>query len=244
MCKLVLSNEAKSKVNFPKLTELSELIEAKDLLACFGGQDPFEWDSMHDSCYSKYRGTVQLSRRNSNSSIYYDTVDFTRPSSSFSLYATPIASLTPVASHANLTSVAKAYSNLSLQTKLSGVPLRTTIKTLLFVSPSTDLIGGVPSWVLSEKLNAIHQKDETRPRRWFIKLLSKFEHTARYITMRMLRKLVKYRGTLYWIVACFLLRNGVQELVQHVLMLMMQLALTNSGKNTVGLLSSSRQMTL
>ncbi|KAG2196236.1 hypothetical protein INT47_007663, partial [Mucor saturninus] len=254
MCKLVLSNDAKSKVNFPKLPELSVLIEPKDLLTDFGGDDPFLWDSRNDGYYAKYRGSVQqLSRRNSNSSIYYDTIEpFTRPSSSFSLYGTPIGSLTPVASHANLTSVAKAYSNLSLPSKLgNGMPLRTTIKTLgLFVNASsTDFIGGVPSWVLSEKLNAIHGvgDETTRRRRWFIKLLSRCEHTARYMTMRILRKVVKYRGTLYWVVACFLLRNGVQELIEHVFMLMMQLMLTNSARNTVGLGSllslTSGQMT-
>lgn len=32
MCKLVLSNEAKSKVNFPKLQDLSILIDPKDLI--------------------------------------------------------------------------------------------------------------------------------------------------------------------------------------------------------------------
>lgn len=32
MCKLVLSEEAKLKVNFPKLHELQELIEPKDIL--------------------------------------------------------------------------------------------------------------------------------------------------------------------------------------------------------------------
>jgi hypothetical protein len=225
------------------------------------------WDSTIDPYYAKYRGTIPyLSRRNSNSSIYYDTMEpLTRPSSSFSLYSTPIASLTPVASHANLASVAKAYSNLSLQSKFgNGMPprLRTTIKTLgdLFVVPnnassssSNDLIGGVPSWVLSEKLNAIHKKqDETKDnnKSWLLKLLLKCENTVRYITLRILKKLVKYRGTLYWLVACFLLRNGVQELVQHIFMLMMQLVLnSNSARNTVGLrsllsLTTSGQMTL
>lgn len=229
----------------------------------FGGKDLFKWEATIDSYYSKYRGTIlssttsspYLSRRNSNSSIYYDTIEpLTRPPSSFSLYSTPISSLTPVASHANLASMAKTYSSLSLQSKLgNGMPprLRTTIKTLgdLFVTPTTtssnnnntsDLIGGVPSWVLSEKLNAIQQQQPAETsltsipsssssnsdgfnnsnKSWIYKLFLKVENTARYFTLRILKKMVKYRGPLYWIVACILLRNGVQELIQHVFMLM------------------------
>jgi hypothetical protein len=272
----------------------------------FDGKDLFKWESNIDPYYSKYRGIIHsssspspyLSRRNSNSSIYYDTIEhLTRPPSSFSLYSTPISSLTPVASHANLASVAKAYSNLSLQSKIgNGMPprLRTTIKTLgdLFVTPTTttssntqqptnDLIGGVPSWVLSEKLSAIQQtQHETslsvpstttantantasstnddftnnynnynHKKSWTLRLFLKMENTVRYFTLRILKKMMKYRGTLYWIVACILLRNGVQELIEHVFMLMMQVLLnSNSARNTVGLRSilslTTGQMTL
>jgi hypothetical protein len=229
-----------------------------------------------DPYYTKYRGNIHttphLSRRNSNTSIYYDTLEpLTRPPSSFSLYATPISSLTPVASHTNLTSVAKAYSNLSLTSKIGNnmsPRFRTTIKTLgdLFVVPNTsssssasnDIIGGVPSWVLSEKLNAIHQQQDETPidnnsnnnTPWILKLFLKCQHTIRYMTLRVMKKMVKYRSTLYWILACILLRNGVQELIQHVFMLMMQVLLnSNSASNAVGLrsllfITSGGQMTL
>ncbi|KAI9264027.1 hypothetical protein EDC94DRAFT_497943, partial [Helicostylum pulchrum] len=92
MCKLILSEDAKSK----------NLIEEKDLIVEFGGKDEFIWNSMIDPYYAKYR-PFMMSRRNSNSSMYYDTIDpFTRTPSSFSVYGTPIGSLTPVASHTNL----------------------------------------------------------------------------------------------------------------------------------------------
>jgi hypothetical protein len=191
-----------------------------------------------------------------------------RPPSSFSLYATPRASLTPVSSHTNLASVAKAYSNLSLQSKIgNGMPprLRTTIKQLgdLFVVPppaasssQTDLVGGVPSWVLSEKLSDIRQQqqqeqDNNDRRNWLMRLLMQFNKTVRHITFRTLKKMVRYRGTLYWIVACVLLRNGVQELLQHVFLLMMEVLLIgkpSAARNAVGMRSllslTTGQMTL
>lgn len=256
----------------------------------FGGNDPFVWDASLDPHYTKYRETIhitpptppRLSRRNSNTSIYFDTLEpLTRPASSFSLYATPISSLTPVASHTNLASVAKAYSSLSLNSKIgNNMPprLRTTIKTLgdLFVTPnnasssSNDSIGGISSWALSEKLSTIQrqqqqqEQDETplsfnndfnynnnnnNNKTWIYKLYIRCENAVRYVTVRILKKMVKYRGTLYWIVACILLRNGVQELIQHVFMLMMQVLLnSNSASNAVGLRSllriSAGQMTL
>ncbi|KAI8078259.1 CRAL-TRIO domain-containing protein, partial [Gilbertella persicaria] len=105
MCKLVLSKEAKAKVNFPKPHELKQLIKDQDLIKALGGQDDFEWSLSQDKYYTKYRPPLVLSRRSSSSSIYYDSLamtQVTRPPSSFSLYATPSNSLTPVASHTNL----------------------------------------------------------------------------------------------------------------------------------------------
>jgi hypothetical protein len=186
----------------------------------------------------------------------------TRPPSSFSLYATPRASLTPVASHNNLASVAKAYSSLSLQSKIGNGRLRTTIKQLgdLFVvpppadSPQTDLVGGVPSWVLSEKLSDIRRQQQEEPdtgRNFIKRLMMQFNSAARHITLRILKKMVHYRGTLYWIVACVLLRNGVQELLQHLFLLMMEVMLIgkpSAARNAVGMRSllslTTGQMTL
>ncbi|KAI9360726.1 CRAL-TRIO domain-containing protein [Pilaira anomala] len=271
MCKLILSEEAKSKVNFPRLKDLKETIEEEDLIIELGGKDEFIWDSTRDEYYAKYRKShIIISRRNSNCSIYYDSIDHlqstttTRPTNS--LYATPIASLTPVTSHTNLNNLAKVYSNLSLQTKLGNnisPRFRSTLKKTLgdlFVTPSSssssasndnNMIAGVPSWVLSEKLNAIHQEsnnsnNNNNNNSWLIRLLLKSQHISRQITLKVLRKLIRYKSTFYWVIACFLLRNGVQELIQHVFMLMMQVVLDfNSVRNTALMSTLTRgQMTL
>ena len=187
----------------------------------------------------------------------------TRPASSTSLYATPISSLTPVASHANLTQLARAYSSLSLNSKIgNGIPprFRHTIKTLgdLLVTPTTqnhDLIGGVPSWVLSEKLDSLQQQDAYLPNNnednnnrkpWLLCFILKCENRARLFTLGLLKKMMKYKSTLYWLVICILLRNGVQELLHQVVMLIMQVALnTNPSTGMRHLLSlTTGQLTL
>ncbi|GAN01128.1 hypothetical protein MAM1_0005c00559 [Mucor ambiguus] len=276
MCKLVLSNEAKAKVNFPKLKDLPALIEKQDIVMDLGGMDTYQWSLSTDAYYTKYRHgllpTPSISRRSSSSSIYYDTHNspllnmtstgekLTRPPSSFSLYNTPLASLSPVASHANLASVAKAYSNLSLQSKLgNGMPprFRSTIIQLgdmMTTSSSSEPAEdeGISSWLLSEKLQAIQNNgNSSNPRRspsWFLNLFFKFETTARHITLRLIKKMIRYRGTLYWVVACILLRNGVQELLQHVFLIMMEIMFKPAAGNAVGMRSllslTTGQMTL
>lgn len=241
-----------------------------------GGMDTYQWSLSTDAYYTKYRNgllpTPNISRRSSSSSIYYDTHNspllnmtstgekLTRPPSSFSLYNTPLASLSPVASHANLASVAKAYSNLSLQSKLgNGMPprFRTTIKQLgdmMTTSSSSQSTEeqGISSWMLSEKLQAIqNNSNNSNPRRspnWFLNLFFKFENTARHITLRLIKKMIRYRGTLYWVIACILLRNGVQELLQQVLLIMMEIMLKPTAQNAVGMRSllslTTGQMTL
>ncbi|KAI8647417.1 CRAL-TRIO domain-containing protein [Parasitella parasitica] len=275
MCKLVLSNEAKAKVNFPKLKDLTELIEQQDIVIDLGGLDTYQWDLATDDYYAKYRQellpTPAISRRSSSSTIYYDThtspllsmkstgEKIARPPSSFSLYNTPLASLSPVASHTNLASVAKAYSNLSLQSKLgNSMPprFRTTLKQLgdmMTTSASSQFEEGVPSWILSEKLQAVQNSSNNgsnskRSSSWVLKLMSKFETTARYVTLKLIKKLIRYRGTVYWMVACILLRNGVQELLQHVFLIMMEIVLKPTAGNAVGMRGLLRlttgQMTL
>lgn len=244
-----------------------------------GGMDTYQWSLSTDAYYTRYRQgllpTPSISRRSSSSSIYYDTHNspllsmtstsekLARPPSSFSLYNTPLASLSPVASHANLASVAKAYSNLSLQSKLgNGMPprFRSTIKQLgdMMTTSSSSSSSqpaeeeGISSWLLSEKLQAIQNNgNSSNPRRspnWFLNLFFKFETTARHITLRLIKKMIRYRGTLYWVVACVLLRNGVQELLQHVFLLMMEIMFRPAAGNAVGMRSllslTTGQMTL
>jgi len=60
--------------------------------------------------------------------------------------------------------------------------------------------------------------------------------------------MIRYRGTLYWVIACILLRNGVQELLQQVLLIMMEIMLKPTAQNAVGMRSllslTTGQMTL
>lgn len=59
---------------------------------------------------------------------------------------------------------------------------------------------------------------------------------------------MRYRGTLYWVIACILLRNGVQELLQHVFLIMMEIILKPTAGKAVGMRSllslTTGQMTL
>ncbi|ORZ04769.1 CRAL-TRIO domain-containing protein [Absidia repens] len=90
MIKMILSQEAKNRVAFPKLKELKAIVDEDYLLSEFGGKDQFEWDLGQDGIFTRYQPkndinyyqnaeeTAKLiisSRRNSTSSIYYDTSD-------------------------------------------------------------------------------------------------------------------------------------------------------------------------
>ncbi|KAI9283131.1 CRAL-TRIO domain-containing protein [Sporodiniella umbellata] len=115
MCKLVLSEEAKSKVNFPKLKDLKQLIPPEDLLETFGGQDGFQYSLENDRYYRLPQPPEDdddllrlASRRSSNASIYFDARATLSRTPSF--YSTPLGPLTPIGSHANLTRI------LSMQT--------------------------------------------------------------------------------------------------------------------------------
>ncbi|CAO3588722.1 unnamed protein product [Absidia cylindrospora] len=97
MIKMILSQEAKNRVAFPKLKELKAIVDEDYLLSEFGGKDKFEWDLGQDGIFTRYQPKNDTkiyqtaeekaklmisSRRNSASSIYYDTSDiFSAPSS-------------------------------------------------------------------------------------------------------------------------------------------------------------------
>ncbi|KAI8375014.1 CRAL-TRIO domain-containing protein [Choanephora cucurbitarum] len=268
MCKLVLSNEAKAKIKFPKLKELEEYIDEQDLLQVFGGKDDFVWNLSHDEYYNKYRPSFdrQLSRRSSCSSIYYDSINMThvtRPSSSFSIYTTPLDSLTPVHSHSNLTTIAKAYSSLSLSSKLgNNMPprLRTTIKQLGgFLSAqhsSSDVHQDFLAFgLLSEKLSKVQKQQEEqnktfkeeravspfasassdRRKGWLFRLVLRFQYTLQHITFRFLKKMIRYQRTVYWVAACVLLRNGVHELVQQLSLMMLETLFASKKTSSLGI---------
>ncbi|KAI9243928.1 hypothetical protein BDA99DRAFT_544246 [Phascolomyces articulosus] len=262
MVKLLLTEEAKNRVCFPKIKELDEWIDQKDLLAVLESKKPVSWDLSQDQVYNRYplppsstllTPTI-LSRRNSASTIYYDSYDYTtatnisrspssthlrfpqphqqrRHSTASTCYATPVGGMTPIPSHSNLVALTKPPR------------IRSAFKS--FLDPND----GVSSWLLSEKLTALQEQqseeelssgDETdqerrlqlrnnRQRKRDVAVgivfgaLVSAERLVRLMVIRILKKAVRYRNTVYWIAACVLLRDGVQEFMQQVLSLMGEL---------------------
>lgn len=200
----------------------------------------------------------------------------TRPSSSFSVYNTPLDSLTPVPSQSNITAVAKTYSSLSLSSKLgTNIPprLRTTIKQLgglLSTQPSSSDVHQefLTFGILSEKLTKVQkqQEDQTkghkeeklipaldsnsndRRKGWLFRLVLRLQYTLQHITFRLLRKMMRYQRTVYWIAACVLLRNGVHEFVQQLSLMMLETLFANKNTSLLSIQTVLRignsQMTL
>ncbi|CEJ01605.1 hypothetical protein RMCBS344292_15628 [Rhizopus microsporus] len=214
MCKLVLSEEAKLKVNFPKLHELQELIEPKDILKVFGGQDPFEWSIEHDNYYQRFN---LLSRCNSATSVYYDAPNglLSRPSSAFSHYETPLGPLTPITSHSNLLFLSMQSANTNktvnkLQDLFTTVPASSTASSPLSSSGGDHQLEISPL-VSKEKLTVVDNSSFIKKRkRWF----TDTRLFIQYFGVKMIKKIIQYKSTFfYWILACILLRNGIQELL-------------------------------
>ncbi|KAI8388608.1 CRAL-TRIO domain-containing protein [Radiomyces spectabilis] len=258
MCKLVLSEDAKNKVHFPKQRHLIDLVPVQDLLADLGGQDDLIWSLEKDHIYNQYHcpsvtlpspvlSPLLRSRRSSSSSVhsvYYDASDPLTPpphrsSPSLSAYATPAGGLTPTVSHSDLTKLAKAYSHISLHSKLPTIPLRTGFRVLGHWLMQQQDRGQMSSSALMEKLGQLQTVqsqgggDEPSaiklPRHmpkgwlhWFPLSLSKLQWIIQCLMIRTIKRLVRYRNTLYWIAACVLLRNGIQEFVQNMVMLTME----------------------
>ncbi|ORY97434.1 hypothetical protein BCR43DRAFT_523614 [Syncephalastrum racemosum] len=280
MVKLLLTEEAKNRVAFPKVKELYELMPDSKLVKELEGKKPVQWDLSMDTVFSKY-GYQSLpsppssplitpsSRRGSSASIstvYYDTFDtqtvsrspsslylprlqpltphHRRPSINQSLYATPTGGMTPVASHSNLVGLARAYSGLDEHKgkRMSSIPprLRSTFKAITeLLSPTDDepvrlLSEGVPSAALSERLAALQQRQRqqdadngsTRRRKRYLvasallAALSTTERALMVAMVRLARRVMLYRRTLYWVLLCVALKNGIQQTVQNLLVLM------------------------
>jgi hypothetical protein len=120
------------------------------------------------------------------------------------------------------------------------------MKNQLASSPSSSSLLS-PGTPYSSKPSSIPPR---APQSWFIRLFWKFQDTINKITIRIATKILKYRGTLSWVLACILLRNGVQEVCQHVLLLMMELIVKGNiaAGSAIGLQSflslTAGQMTL
>lgn len=166
-----------------------------------------------------------------------------RPSINQSLYATPTGSMTPVASHSNLVGLARAYAGFDEHNgkRISSIPprLRTTFKAISeLLSPTDDEpvqlpSQGVPSAALSERLAALQQQQQQdrnnggsrRRKRYMIAsaLIAALSTTERALMMamvRLARRVILYRRTLYWVLLCVALKNGIQEFVQNLLVLL------------------------
>jgi hypothetical protein len=116
----------------------------------------------------------------------------------------------------------------------------------LFVIPQQDARLTVP--VIEQSPPA--PTPPPRERKWFIKLILRLESTFRFIMLKTLKRLSQYKGTLYWVIAGLLLRNGVQEICQHVFLMMMEVMLIGKPNttNTIGMRNmlglTAGQMTL
>ncbi|KAI8148191.1 hypothetical protein BJV82DRAFT_506700 [Fennellomyces sp. T-0311] len=241
MVKLLLTEEAKNRVCFPKVKELGTWVDQEDLLADFESGKAVSWDLSQDTVYNQsVPSSPILSRRNSTSTVYFDSYDSLsrspstthlarfpyqrRLSTASSCYATPIGGMTPIPSHTNLVGLTKTPR------------IRSALRS--FLDPND----GASSWILSEKLNALERQqraestttsgEPSRRRRerrrdmaagLVLRMLVRAEHLVRLMVVRCLKKAVRYRNTMYWIAACVLLRDGVQEFLQHLLSLVGEL---------------------
>lgn len=180
----------------------------------FGGQDPFEWSIEHDNYYQRFN---LLSRCNSATSVYYDAPNglLSRPSSAFSHYETPLGPLTPITSHSNLLFLSMQSANTNktvnkLQDLFTTVPASSTASSPLSSSGGDHQLEISPL-VSKEKLTVVDNSSFIKKRkRWF----TDTRLFIQYFGVKMIKKIIQYKSTfLYWILACILLRNGIQELL-------------------------------
>ncbi|KAI9469943.1 MAG: UV-endonuclease UvdE-domain-containing protein [Benjaminiella poitrasii] len=233
MCKLVLSTDAKAKVNFPKLHALQDLVEQEDLLAEFGGKDMFKWTLHNDSYYQKYQKNIStrppsmMSRRSSSSStIYYDLYNedgVIYPSSSIAFSMTrPISSLsnssyvTPFSSYTNLPNL----SNKQRRTEENNRHVRRFFQSAINRLP---IFSTLSSTYYHNRL--IVPSNNNNKRNWLILFLLKIESTVYYT----IRKIKRHKTPFYWVIACLLLRNDViKEICQRIILYLVKtMLLTN-----------------
>ena len=176
--------------------------------------------------------TTQISRSPSSTHLHPFPYQQQRrySTSASTCYATPVGGMTPISSHSNLAALTKTPR------------IRSAFKN--FLDPND----GVSSWLLSEKLTALQEQqseeettlsseEEAEPARRRLRrtnrqrkrdvavglvfgIMVSAERLMRVMIIRMLKKAVRYRNTVYWIAACVLLRDGLQEFMQQILSLM------------------------
>ncbi|KAI8342480.1 hypothetical protein BC941DRAFT_368231 [Chlamydoabsidia padenii] len=83
MVKLLLSERAKSKVNFPSAQEVKQYIHEDNLLQELGGNDPYEWSLENDKILQEYGSGWKM--KLPPTPISFDSINITRPSRSLSI---------------------------------------------------------------------------------------------------------------------------------------------------------------
>lgn len=167
---------------------------------------PVPWDLAHDTVYKRLPPPGTLSRSSSSTSLYYDA-DLYTPSfgmitddNSSTEYATPRAT-TPVSSEIDLTKMQQH----AITTDSYRHPKETTQR---------------------RKPMSTTTSSSTTPAQnvhFILQLLIKMERQCKHVIYKVANKVLQHRGTLYWIIACIIMRNRIMQVIHGILMLIGQL---------------------
>lgn len=167
--------------------------------------DPVPWDLAHDTVYKRLPPLGSLSRSSSSTSLYYDA-DLYTPSfgtiaddDSSSDYATP-RETTPAPSEIDLTKMQ--------QNAITTDPHRRQKET---------------THIERRKPTSTTPSSQARNMHFILQLLIKMEKQIKHIIYRVANKIFQHRGTLYWIIACIIMRNRIMQVIHGILILVGQL---------------------
>ncbi|CAO3620457.1 unnamed protein product [Cunninghamella blakesleeana] len=96
MIKMLLSQEAKNRVSFPKLKELKNFIDDSNLLVEFGGDDNFEWNIDQSEILNRYSNRPKSIKESKRETEEGEEGEMDLSSPPISAYATPTGTMTPV----------------------------------------------------------------------------------------------------------------------------------------------------
>ncbi|KAI9317548.1 hypothetical protein BX666DRAFT_1938284 [Dichotomocladium elegans] len=211
MVKLLLTEEAKSRVSFPKVAELSRWIDQPDFIAALEGPDPVTWDWNRDPTFRRQEQPPPLSRSSSSSSIYFDAELYTPEMDSEPSLEEPITESDVATSGTSKPETISLQTN-ALATDENTPSSITTIKTVTTITEQTALTSR-PS-----TSTAPHH-----PSNLALQILAQLELLMRRFMTRGFRKVMAYRNTLCWVLACIILRNRLFQVLQAVLVLLGEL---------------------
>lgn len=249
MIKLLLTEEAKRRISFPKNKELHALIDDDEAIAIFDSNEPLSWSLETDGdVFFRYDTQQQQrqqqavlpsppsspSRRDSTSStgtVYYDT-ETTLPFSARSrrgsvhgdndesVYATP--NVSPSASQQDLLA---ALIGDGKRLPQRAAALNQQNSSSLTVSERPALSEGTTS----------ESQPPPRRKRQDNKVVAGLVVSALIRAQAFVRKVVlRYKGAVFWIIACIFLRQSIQRLLQMLLTLMGRLLTDYPAKSSTG----------